>query len=415
MSAAHTERVRLMQLTTIFAIGGTERQLVNLAKGIDPRKFELHLACLRRWGSFLEELRDLEHPIAEFSISSLYDPRTLGTQVDLARHLRRNRIQVFHAQGFYPDVFGIPAALLAGTPVTITSVRDQGDSRTRIQELALRAACALSDAVVVNAEVVKRGLVEQGYSAQKIHVIYNGVDAARFAPDRRSAGHRAALFGSLGIPPDSALVIALCRLSPVKGLEALIDAAALLASRSPKARLLIVGDAAVQPGARDNSDYRRELEQRVARLGLCDRVRFSGFRLDVPQLLAEAQVSVLSSHSEALSNTLLESMAAGVPVVATRVGGNPEAVEEGVTGLLVPPRDAEALAEAIQGLLERPALAAQFGQAGRERVRRLFSIEQLVQRTEQLYQSLLAAATRPSRQSARLAREPAAPRPSNAP
>src|SRR5256886_4183628 len=138
-----------------------------------------------------------------------------------------------------------------------------------------------------------------------------------------------------------------------------------------------------------DSPYKRELEGYAVQLGLGERVVFAGFRLDVPEILAEVAVSVLPSLSEGLSNVLLESMAAGAPVVATRVGGNPEVVEDGETGLLVPPRDPAALAQAICRLLDSPELASRFGQAGRERVIKSFSLERMVQKTESLYLDLL--------------------------
>ena len=128
------------------------------------------------------------------------------------------------------------------------------------------------------------------------------------------------------------------------------------------------------------------------RLGIGGRVVFTGFRLDVPELLSEVAISVLPSLSEALPNVVLESMAAGVPVVATRVGGNPEVVEEGVTGLLVPPQDPAALAKAICRLLENPELASRYGRAGKQRIAEQFSLERMVRQTETLYLDLIRKA-----------------------
>src|SRR6185312_11801882 len=140
--------------------------------------------------------------------------------------------------------------------------------------------------------------------------------------------------------------------------------------------------------------YRRELHDRVMSLGLADRVHFTGLRKDVPEILAAAAVSVLPSLSEGISNTLLESMAAGVPVVATCVGGTPEVIRDGEQGLLVPPGDPQAIADAILAVLGDPALAARLGAEGRRRVREEFSFEAVVRRTEDLYRGLLASKTR---------------------
>jgi L-malate glycosyltransferase len=170
----------------------------------------------------------------------------------------------------------------------------------------------------------------------------------------------------------------------IKGLEYFIQAAALIVARVPHVRFLIMGDTNI------NQDYREELQRLVIRLGMQERVVFTGFRLDVPELLAMLSVSVLPSlGSEGLSNALLESMAAGLPVVATRVGGSPEIVEDGVNGLLVPPADAEALAGAICRLLDDRTLANNLGQAGRRLVLSRYSLAQAVATTERLYRSLL--------------------------
>jgi glycosyltransferase involved in cell wall biosynthesis len=165
----------------------------------------------------------------------------------------------------------------------------------------------------------------------------------------------------------------------MKGIQYFLDAAVILAERFPEARFLVVGD----------GESRRELEGHAGRLGLGRRVVFTGFRCDVPELLSEAEVCVLPSLSEGLSNALLESMAAGVPVVATRVGGNSEVVEDGLTGLLVPARNPAELAWATGRLLENKNLALSYGQAGMRRVQELFSMERSVRETEHLYERLL--------------------------
>jgi len=222
--------------------------------------------------------------------------------------------------------------------------------------------------------------VEEGYDERKITVIRNGIDPTPFGK-KATAGK---LHQELGLPPGAPIVAVLSRLSPIKGLEYFLEAVRTVAAKAPEARFLIVGQAEPQ-----DAEYRRTLETYADRLGLGRRLVFTGLRLDVPQVLDEVAVSVLPSLSEGLSNVLLESMAAGVPVVATRVGGSPEAVEEGVTGFLVPPRDAAGLAGAISRVLEDRDLAARLGRAGRARVVERFSIQDVIRQTEQLYLTLL--------------------------
>jgi len=174
------------------------------------------------------------------------------------------------------------------------------------------------------------------------------------------------------------------RLTRLKGLEAFLEAAAIVATRFPAARFLVVGETSP-----DDRAYRTELTTLARQLGVLDRVVFTGLRTDARELLAGLTVSVMPSLNEGLSNVLLESMAAGVPVVATRVGGTPEAIEDGVNGLLVPPGDANALANSICHVLAHPLLAARLGHAARQSATARFSTEQMVRATEQLYESLL--------------------------
>jgi glycosyltransferase involved in cell wall biosynthesis len=244
----------------------------------------------------------------------------------------------------------------------------------------------------VNAEAIRAWLVEEGFRAEKIVVIRNGIDVNRFL----GRGDGARIRHELGLPAGVPLVAVLSRLHQLKGLEYFLEAAAEVGRRVPSARFLVVGDRMTVRGGEVVSEnaYRAELEEYARRLGLEGRVAFTGFRLDVPELLSEVSVSVLPSLSEGLSNTILESMAAGVPVVATTVGGNPEAVDNGVTGLLVPPRDARALAGAIASLLENPGLSRGLGEAARRRVAERFSLDVMVRQTELLYQELLESSAR---------------------
>jgi len=380
-------RIKLLKFVPNFGVGGTERQFSNLALALDPSRFELSFACLRRWGKYLDVLEPWQRTMAEYKIQSLYYPHSFAQQLRLARSLRRDRIQILHTYNFYANVFAIPAAWLAGVAVIVASIRETGAYLTPMQKRVQKFVCRYADCVLVNADAVKQWLVAQGYRREQIVVIRNGIDLSRFGT-RNGSGQ---LRQELGLPARAPLVAVLARLNQMKGIEYFLEAAAVIAGRCPDARFLIVGSNLIprDDTAVEDVAYRRELESSVVRLGLDGRVVFTGMRLDVPEILSALSVSVLPSLSEGLSNTLLESMAAGVPVVATRVGGNPEVVEEGVTGLLVPPRDPAALAKAICQLLENPELASRFGQAGRQRVAKLFSLEKMVRETEQLYLALL--------------------------
>ena len=377
---AASGRIPVFQLLTNFKVGGTERHVTTLARLLDPARFETHLGCFGRFGEFLEPVERHCRAISEYPIHRLPAPSTLRRQAQLARDLRRKRIAVFHAYGFWANVFGLPAARWAGVPVVLASIRDTGDHLSAGRRRLQRLVCRLADAVLVNAAAVRERLLLDGFPARKLAVIQNGTSVDAAGPARGIEERRRAL----GLPELGPLVTVVSRLNPMKGIEYFLEAASRVAGRLPDARFLVVGECASAPG------FRAQLEAIAARRGLASRVHFLGFRSDVSELLAASTVSVLPSLSEGLSNVLLESMAAGVPVVATRVGGNPEVVEHGVTGLLVPPADAAGLAQAITLLLEHPHLAMCYGQAARQRVRERFSDARMVRETETLYLAWLA-------------------------
>ncbi len=384
------ERIALLKFVTDFRIGGTERQVANLATHLDRDRFDLHVACFRQIGDFLGEVRASGAPVTDYVIRSLLGFSVVRQQARLARYLRANRIRIVHTWGFYPNVFAIPAARLAGVRLILASIRDTGDhlppSRRRLQQWV----CRLADRVLVNAVAVKERLISEGCAAEKMTVIPNGIDLRRFS--RRPGDRR--IRDEFGLPDSAPIVAVVSRLNELKGIEYFLEAARLVSQSFPETRFVLVGDG-VGRNERVNGPYRESLKRLSASLGLSRRIVFAGLRSDVPELLAGVTVSVLPSLTEGLSNTILESLATSVPVVATNVGGNPEIVVDGSTGLLVPPRDAAALAGAISALLSNPARATRMGEAGRRRVEEHFSLEAMVRKTERLYESLLKDA--PSR------------------
>jgi len=387
--------VRLLKFVTLFGFGGTERQVVNLVRGLDRSRFDPRFACLKRWGHFLNDIEDQQIPIAEYRISSLYKPGTFWQQLQLAGHLRRNQIQIAHSYNFYANTFAVPAARLAGVPVVVASIRDTGLGVTPAKMRVHKWVCRLADCVLVNAEAVRQWLIGQGYRADKVAVIRNGIDLSSVVPSGTGAGLRR----ELGLPQDARLVVVLARLVPSKGIETFLEAAAAVGEGRPDVRFLLVGEHFVSgegDGAALEVEYKESLKQLASRFGIGERVLFTGYRPDVADVLAQSAVSVLPSiNGEGLPNAVLESMAAGVPVVATRVGGTAEVIErDGVEGLLVPPKEPAALARAIGAVLDDRELALRLGQEGRRRVVGHFSLDRMVRATEDLYAQLLENAAR---------------------
>jgi L-malate glycosyltransferase len=375
-----SSRIRLLNVVPTFLTGGTENQFMTLGRSLDPSRFDLEFACLRKLGSLADELATRRVPLLECDIATFRSARAFRQQARLARHIVSERIDVVHAYSFYGNVFAIPPARLAGAPVVIASIRDRAPYLTTIQKRAQRLVCRLADCVLVNADAVRDWLVAEGYDASKIEVIPNGVDLDRFG----GAHDPARIRSELGLPTDAPVVAVVSRLSRLKGLEQFLESAVLVRRRFPAARFLIVGD--TNPSERA---YWTVLTDLTRQLDLGDRVVFAGMRTDVPAILASVTVAVMPSLNEALSNVLLESMAAGAPVVATRVGGTPEAVDDGVNGRLVPPGQPVALANAVCELLANPELAARLGRTARRAITERFSIARMVAATEQLYISLL--------------------------
>jgi glycosyltransferase involved in cell wall biosynthesis len=367
--------VRLLTFVTSFFVGGTERQVANLSRAIDLTRFDLRFACLIRRGEFLARTVRPDSDVEEYRVRNLYGVRSVEERWRLFRSLKAQDVHIIHAYNFYANAFAVPAARLAGTPVVIASIRDQGDHITRNQNRVQKVVCGMAHCVVTNAEAVRRQLIGEGYSPTKLQVIHNGVAI----PDNLQPETRGRLRQELGLPPDAPLVAAICRLAPCKGVQFFLEAAAHLAPRWPDVRFLVVGD----------GPCRADLERTASRLGLSGRLVFAGSRSDIPEILSDLRVCVLPSLYEGLPNILLESMAMGIPVVATRVGGTPEGVDDGVTGILVPPRDPGSLARAVEHLLQDPEAGRRMGMAGRERVIARFSIERMVRATESLYTDLL--------------------------
>lgn len=382
------ETFDILEFANALAIGGTERQFVNLVRGIDPTRFRVHVATLVAGGKLMGELDAKRVPIAAYPVRHLYGPGAMSQQFRFSRYLKRQRIQLIHTHGFYANAFALPPSWLVRTPIRIASIRDDGSVWTRSQRAVDRIACRLADCTVVNAETIRRRLLDDGWPGDRVVVIPNGVDTDRFR--RRSAP--SGIRHELGLPADGPIVGVLARLAPCKGLEFFLDAARIVADRFPDVRFLVIGDQEVlgNGAVRAGGSYRKELELRAERLGLKDRVVFAGFRLDVPEVLAELAVSVLPSVTgEGLPNSVLESMAAGLPVVATSSGGTSEAVVDGQTGFLVPPRDAAALARAIVPLIAVPALRSHMGAAGRRRIAEHFSLDRMAREMQALYARLI--------------------------
>ena len=373
---------RIFFLLDSFMIGGTETQAVELARRLDPQRYQVTIGCLRREGPLLERLKGTSVHIMEVDLGGGIDsPSGLLRILNLARFLRKQQFEILHAHDLWSNMVGMAAAMLARTPVTITSQRDlshaawYGTYRRRV----LRFLQRRSSIVLTNAKAIRDGLIAQDHlPPNKVCVVYNGVDLERFdaAPDRNQ------LFpGSEG---NKLIVLVGNMITDIKGHGVLISAAPDVVRAHPNTQFLLVGE----------GGKRADFENQVKDLGLQANFLFLGRRSDVPAILACCDIAVLPSLAEGLPNAVLEYLAAGLPVVASALGGNLEIIQAGVTGLLVPPRDPQALAAALIVLLNDKDIAVRIAGTGREYVEQNFSFERLVADMDQLYSRLLKVDSR---------------------
>jgi L-malate glycosyltransferase len=358
-------RISVLLMTNTLEVGGSERQFVTLVESLSRDHFEVHPACLKRIGGFAARMGR----IPEFPPGGrLLGIQSQRAQFEMVRAMRRDGIAVAHAFDFYTNMMLIPAARLAGVPV-IGSHRQLGDLLSSAKFKAQYWAFRFCHRVVCNSQAAADSLRAASLPEEKLVVIPNGLREQAFA----------ACAPAIPRKPGIVRVGMIARMNnAVKNHPAFLQAAAKLSQRFPAVEFLLVGDGPLRPG----------LEQMAAELGIKEKVIFAGERHDIPAMLASLDVSVLISSSESLSNVILESMAAGVPVVATDVGGNPELVKHGETGLLVPPGDEEKLVEALAQLVRDSDLRSQYAARSKDFARSHFHVDEVCRRFEQLYVSL---------------------------
>ncbi len=366
--------LRVMFVITTMPVGGAETLLVDLVRRMDRRRFAPEVCCLK-YLDVLGEVLAKEVPVHTGLIANKYDLRVLPR---LARLMWQRRIDAVVTVGTGGDkmFWGRLAAWLSGVPVICSALHSTG-LPDRVEFLN-RLLAPLTDAFIAVAGPHAEYLAEhEGCPASRVRVIANGVDVDRFAPSKPSAEMRR----ELGLQPGQPVATIVAALRPEKNHELLLEAAVDVRRQVPDARILVVGD-----GAR-----RAMLEQRAADLGLAETVRFLGTRRDVPEILSLTRVFVLCSHMEANPVSIIEAMACGRAVVATRVGSVPENVGDGVTGYLVEPGHRQQLAERLVELLTDPARAEAMGVAGRHRALAHGSLQGMVRGYEELIAGLEAA------------------------
>jgi len=353
-------KLRVAHVALQLETGGLERLLIEHARHIDHDAFDLHFVSIGTRGPIADDLESLGWPVTALNTPPGLRPSLILT---LARLFKSHHFDAIHTHNTKPLLYAGPAARLAGVPCLIHTRHGQRHGHTRLHDTLFRLASRCADRMVCVSDDAAHRCRQEGIAPRLITTVPNGIDTDRFTYSG-PAPHGPALYVG--------------RLATEKGLDTLIKAAAIASRRVPNFQLHLAGDGAC----------RTTLEALTRDLGLSGHVKFLGAVSDIPALLRTASVFVLSSISEGMPVTALEAMATGLPVVATSVGGTPEAVEHGRTGLLVNSGDHAALADALTTVMLSPDLAQRMGKAGRERVETRFSASAMVAHYESMYREV---------------------------
>lgn len=367
--------LRIVHVDTGKHWRGSQHQIIYTMEGQICRGHDACLIC-RSGTPLAEHAADRGLEVVQKPMTGGLDPIAI---LKLTRTFRQLRPDVVHLQSSHAHVLGGVAARAVGVPAIILSRRLDNPIDTRIRQWKYRH---FYNAIISVSEGVRNVLTDAGVRPEQVFVVHSAV------PDsfRRYRGNGGRIRQEFGLHSSHQVITALAHIEYRKGIDTLVDAMGIVLRQVPEARALVVGA----------GSYRRVIERKVMDMNLAGRVILPGFRSDVHDILAASDVVVSPSYLEGCCNALLEAMAAGKPVVGTEVGGTPEIIEHWRNGLLVPPKDPDALAWALVRTITDEELAADFGNEGRRIVRERFSVDRMVDQTLEVYYRVLERGPRPS-------------------
>jgi glycosyltransferase involved in cell wall biosynthesis len=367
----------VLQFIGSFNQGGSERQAVQLTRLLcEDASFNVSIATLDNSGVLRAEVENLGFTeIPEFKLTSFYNANFLKQLVKCAKFLREKKIDIIHTHDFYTNIFGMFAAQFAQVPLAIASKRETGGMRSKGQKTIEKFAFRQANAIVANSEAVKNYLISQKIPAEKINVIYNGLDLDRLTPERTDKN---AICAELNLPNEENIrfitLVANLR-HGVKNQPMFLRVAQKVVQKFPNAHFVIAGE----------GELLESLQKLSKDLKVAENTHFIGRCTCIPKLLSISFAGVLTSFNEGFSNSILEYMAAELPVVATNVGGAGEAIIENETGFLVESDDDAAMANRLIELLQTEEKARNFGRKGRKITEEKFSCAAQLENTLKLY------------------------------
>ncbi|MBI3921841.1 MAG: glycosyltransferase family 4 protein [Armatimonadetes bacterium] len=377
--------MRVLYLNHVSSMGGAEHSLLELLKRV-PRDEVEPVVALPEGGPLASHLRSISIEIVTASLVRLKlrlgllrafktGLRILGARRKLSRFVEAREIDLLHANSVSSHFVAGPVGKSQGRPVVwhVRDLRPIPIARGMLGQTATR--------IIAISQAVRRSLLDQGFPEDKIVVLYNGVDTARFHPGRSGGTER----GRLNVPSGSFVFGMIAQMVPWKRHDLFLAAASEIAVRYPHARFWIVGDDVFA----DHPDYVASLRAQSSSPALSGKVSFLGYREDIEAVIAGLEALVLPSDAEPFGRVLIEAMAMGKPVIATRAGGPPEILEEGHHGYLTNPGDRNELYQAMARMIEEPERSHNMGTAARRHVEDCFSIDRHVAATVSLYRELV--------------------------
>lgn len=381
----HSGKINVLLLVPSFDTGGPGTTVLTIAKSISAERFNPIICSMRKSNLELEERAKKQGiKVVNLNMGSIFDFKVF---LKLYQLIKKEKINIIHNHGFRPEIYGSLAGKLTKCKGVVTTIHhnpvvdiplDYGVIVGSLINFSRKIFSFFEDSIVVLTKDAKKGLIKLHFPQEKIRIIPTGSNPALFIEERNNLSREKVLM-KFNIPKNKFVVGTIAILKPRKGISYLIDAAKTVIKEYPDVRFLIIGSGPLE----------KKLKEEVRSLGLQEYIVFQNYYEHILEIYESINLLVLPSLTEGIPAVLLEAMAFGVPVVATGVGGVPEMIEDGISGILVPPKNPEALAEAIIKIYKNPELASKMAKSARTRFEKSFTAEMMARQYEKVYEELL--------------------------